>query len=73
MLRERDPNLERLFEEAMRLERKRTEWKEQKVLQILQSKDRTIEELQKSFAEFDKNLAQTKIENQQLLFNFSQV
>jgi hypothetical protein len=73
MLRERDPNLERLFEEAMRLERKRTEWKEQKVLQILQSKDRTIEDLQKNLTELEKNLAQTKVDNLQLLSKFTQV
>lgn len=40
LLAEREPNLERLLDEALKQERLKMERKEQKVLEILQFKDR---------------------------------
>lgn len=46
LLREREPNLEKLMEVTLRKERDTQEHKDAKILEMLKSKDRQIEELQ---------------------------
>ena len=46
LLREKEPKLEELLDEALRMEKSNQEKKDQKILEILQYKDKQIEDFQ---------------------------
>jgi len=71
MLSEKEPNFERLFDEAMKQEiyqiKMKQDAKEQKVLEILQFKDRQIEDLQKRITDSETSLSNLRLEHNQTL------